>query len=136
MAIPTPVNVPVQLRAGRNIGIEPGLVPFVQDGASPETDVNPTVGSVTVILECPERMARTPQTGGTVSGMISNRTAASFLYEVYFRDDQGNDALLAASVTLLAGAISNFLYGTEGDDSALVLCPGEKIVLKSVPGLG
>jgi hypothetical protein len=129
MASPTPVNVPVQLRAGRNIGIEPGLVPFVQDGGGAETDVNPL--GVTVILSCPERMSRTPQTGVASSGMIVNRTADDVDYAVYFRDDQGHEALLAAKVTVGSGDVDPFLYGTEGDLAVLALCPGENIILRT-----
>lgn len=131
MAAPTPVNPPLQLRAGRNIGIEPGLVPFVQDGAGPETDANVT--GVTVVLSCPDRMSRTPQTGGLESGFIINRTAASVSYSVLFRDDQGNEALLQVNTPVAAGAADPFTYGVEADAAVLALCPGENIILRTIP---
>jgi hypothetical protein len=83
-------------------------------------------------MDCPDRTARTPQIGSSTGGTFYNRTANDFHYEVYFRDIFGNDALLAPLATVTAGTVAGYVSGEEMKISTLVLCPGEKIVLKSV----
>ena len=135
----TTVNPQLQARAGRNIGIEPttGLA-FVQDAGAPETDVNPT--GDTVILECPEGMARAPigsreafqGSSGLASGFIVNRTASPYGYDVIFRDDQGNEITIQSG-TADANAMTPFVYapwGGAGKPETFVLNPGEKILLR------
>jgi hypothetical protein len=131
MANPTSANIPVQLRAGRNIGIEKGLTPFVQAGASRETEINPTIGSSTVILLCPDKTARAIQTDVTpTSGLSINTTVATINYLILFQDTQGNKAFIGAGIA--SPGVANFLYGTEADASTVVLAPGEAIVIEIV----
>ena len=127
-------NIPLQQRAGRNIGIEPSLASaFLQDAQAPETDVNTATGAKTTILECPEGMARAPQQAGfnQNAGMILNRSAATFPYEVLFVDDLGNE-LAINSGSVPANTAQGFSYTDMNATSAenLVLNPGEKIVLR------
>ena len=128
----TTTNVPLQKRAGRNIGIEPGSSPFVQDGGGRETNVPATLGAKTVILSCPDRMARSPQTGGIGSGFVVNGTASDYTFKVFFRDDQGNEAQISNAQTVPTGDVLDFIYGVETGAINLVLCPGEKIILLGV----
>jgi hypothetical protein len=127
-------NIPLQQRAGRNIGIEPSLASaFLQDAQGPETDVNTATGAKTTILECPQGMARAPQQAGfnQNAGMLINRSAATFPYEVLFVDDLGNE-LMINSGTVAANTVQGFSYTDTNLISAenLVLNPGEKIVLR------
>jgi hypothetical protein len=127
-------NIPLQQRAGRNIGIEPSLASaFLQDAQGPETDVNTATGAKTTILECPQGMARAPQQAGfnQNAGMLINRSAATFPYEVLFVDDLGNE-LVINSGTVAANTVQGFSYTDTNLISAenLVLNPGEKIVLR------
>jgi hypothetical protein len=123
-------NVPLQKRAGRNIGIEPGAKPFLQDAGGRETEIARPIGSYTVILECPQGVARNPNVDCAqgAAGVICNK-GADFFYEVRFRDTLGNEVVLDSG-SVLSGASDSFEYGTE--DYPLVLTPGEKIVLKSI----
>jgi hypothetical protein len=127
-------NVPLQQRAGRNIGIEPNLASaFLQDASGPETDVNTATNAKTTILECPEGMARAPQQAGfdQRAGMIINRSAADFDYLVLFVDDLGNEIILSGS-SVAANSAEGFSYTGTNLILAenLVLNPGEKIVLQ------
>ena len=127
-------NIPLQQRAGRNIGIEPSLASaFLQDAQAPETDVNTATGAKTTILECPQGMARAPQQAGfnQNAGMILNRSAAAFAYDVLFVDDLGNE-LVIGSGSVAANTVQGFSYTDANLLSAenLVLNPGEKIVLR------
>jgi len=132
-------NAPLQKRAGLNIGIEPGQYPFLQDAGGREVEINPTVGAKTVILECPQGIARTPltQSADDTDGMIFNVSGADFHYEVWFRDVDGNEAKVADSATVGSGA-SVFFSANSGylDDTAFTLTPGEKLLILSVSGLG
>ena len=137
------VNKPLQRRAGRNIGIEPGFCTFMQDAGCPEIDVNTNIGAETVILECPAGMARSPQRLGTVvgdnpnnnpNGFIVNRTADPVAYTVLFQDDQGNKLEIAGGQTADPNDVSSFTYGLKGEKGglglAIALNPGEKILLR------
>jgi hypothetical protein len=129
------VNPQLQARAGRNIGIEPGLYSaFLQDAGGPETDVNPT--GDTVILECPQGMARSPlslnaSTNPPPAGWILNRTASDFFYLVIFRDDESNE-IEVGNGDVAANAVSTFIYWENSDvgQKPWVLNPGEKILLR------
>jgi hypothetical protein len=130
----TTPNVPLQKRAGRNIGIEPGAHAFLQDAGGRETEIARPIGSYTTILECPQGVARNPNVDGAQAraGVICNK-GADFFYEVRFRDTLGNEVLLASG-SVLAGAVGvDFEYGTS--NYPLVLTPSEKIVIKSVASL-
>ena len=127
-------NIPLQQRAGRNIGIEPSLASaFLQDAQGPETDVNTATGAKTTILECPQGMARAPQQAGfnQNAGMLINRSAAAFAYLVLFVDDLGNE-LEINSGSVAANTAQGFSYTGTSFTTAenLVLNPGEKIVLR------
>jgi hypothetical protein len=52
-----PENIPLQQRAGRNIGVQV-LPPYLHDAAMPEIAVNPT--GVTTIMEGKDEVVRTP----------------------------------------------------------------------------
>lgn len=126
------VNVPLQKRAGLNIGIEePNFAPFLQDGGGKETQINPVIGAETVILECPAGSARSVNNGSENQGMIFNTSAANFSYEVLFQDTLGNKLELNTG-TVNAGEALSFVY--QGKSAPLVLVPGEKILLKAAQG--
>jgi hypothetical protein len=134
------VNPQLQARAGRNIGVEPSLYDaFLQDAGGPETDVNPT--GDTVILECPQGMARSPLSisplaSPPTAGMIVNRTASAFNYSVLFVDDEGNEIVIGIGGSVGANSVNPFIYwvgiGFQGVEP-WVLCPGEKIILRDAP---
>lgn len=135
----TTKNQPLQQRAGRNIGIEPSLFPFIQASASPTTVINPGVGSKTVIVECPEKTARTPllPNESTAGGLIFNTTASDAYFDVLFVDAEGNEIRIG-TVTATANADSEFRYADnigQIEDAIFVLTPGEKIVLQRILGL-
>ena len=128
-------NVPLQRRAGRNIGIEPGgAVPFVQDAGGRETEIARAIGAYTVILECPDGVARNPSVTSSqhAAGLLFNK-GAEFFYEVRFRDTLGNEVVLIQS-SISATDVSGFDYGLAA--LILVLAPGEKIVIKSISDPG
>jgi hypothetical protein len=129
-------NLPLEQRAGRNIGIEPTLaLAFAQGAGAPETDVNAAIGARTTILECPVGVARTPK-GANVNeqGFLTNRSAVDYNYSVLFVDDLGNELEIRTD-SVGAGLVAPFAYISSANGLALVLAPGEKIVLLSVaPG--
>ena len=129
----TKANVPLQRRAGLNIGIEPDFSVYLQDAGGKEKALNTPVGSETVILECPEGVARTPLSMGENSGVIANPTAIDFNYTVFFRDELGNDAALTGVQTLAGNSNDAFVYHDGRlQDTSFTLTPGQKIVIKSV----
>ena len=130
----TQENTPLQKRAGANIGIEPGMgSPFRQDGGAKEKILSAVVGAESVILECPDRVARTPLAVGEAQGVIRNGSAADFNYQVFFRDELGNDCPLTGVVTITPGGFGDFGYH-DGRlaETGFTLTPGQKIVLKTV----
>jgi hypothetical protein len=128
------VNPQLQARAGRNIGVEPPLYSgFVQDAGAPETDVNPNAD--TVILECPQGMARSPMTVSLgippSAGVIVNRSAMNYNYFVIFVDDLGNELMLFSIDGVASNDVEPFQYfGGFNGIEPWVLCPGEKIILR------
>jgi len=132
-------NVPLQKRAGLNIGIEPGAAPFLQYSGGREVEINPAIGAKTVILECPEGIARTPLTqvaeaAGGAGGVIVNTTTNTFAYEVWFRDADGNEAKIADVFSLAGPGFDAFVANNSYlDETAFTLTPGEKIFILSVP---
>ena len=130
-------NVPLQQRAGLNIGIEPGILPFIQYSGGREVEINPAIGAKTVILECPEGTARTPltQAAEDAGGVIVNTTADTFYYEVWFRDADGNEAKVANVATRATGVDEFVANNSYLDGTAFTLTPGEKIFILSVSGM-
>jgi hypothetical protein len=129
----TTVNVPLQARAGKNIGIEPGPGPFVQHAGGEETPVNPVVGSMTPILACPDGVRRTPLFRGAAaegSGVIFNNTALDFSYRLFFRDKLGNEVPVGPLQTVGAAASDSLLGYDDLEETAFCLTPGESIVLR------
>jgi len=128
-------NVPLQKRAGLNIGIEPGAAPFLQYSGGREVEISPAVGAKTVILECPEGIARTPlaQAAEDAGGVIVNTTTNTFDYEVWFRDADGNEAKIADVFSLAGPGAGPFVANNSYlDETAFTLTPGEKIFILSV----
>lgn len=135
-------NPPLQARAGRNIGIEAPLgQAYLQSAGAPQ--VNASDNGDTVILECPEHTARAlyysdaaTQLGGNLGqGLIVNTSNADVDYEVFFRDVEGNEISLGFGA-VVAGDVGPFSYFVSGylfESVNLVLCEGEKIVLRVKP---
>jgi hypothetical protein len=131
----TQANQPLQRRAGLNIGVEPSMGVHLQDAGAKERILDTTVGSETVILECPPKTARTPLVSGEGSeGMIINNTASGFAYRVFFRDELGNDIPLGGQTIIGPNVASEFNYGEAIDDLGFTLTPGQKIVIKAEVG--
>jgi hypothetical protein len=125
------MDIPLQQRAGRNIGIESSPV-FLQSAGGPEIAVK--ASGDTVIMEGVASAVRTPFTRGNFSGTVFNDTVAAFFFNVYFKDELGNELLLTTVQTVnpnssidldLTGA------GVFTPDLPLSLCEGEKLVLRS-----
>lgn len=130
-------NVPLQQRAGRNIGVE-GITPYVQGAATPETPV--AANGDTVLMEGREHVARTPLVQGKIPsgtipafGVCFNNTAGSIDYSIFFVDED-NREMLVGSGTVGANSAGPLMLT---DANAIwALCPGEKLVLRHEPTPG
>jgi hypothetical protein len=130
-------NIPLQQRAGRNIGVEV-TTPYVQGAASPETPV--ALIGPTTLMEGREHVARTPLVQGKIPsgvtpafGVLFNNTLGSINYSVFFVDAVNNEMLVGAG-TVPANSAGPLVLTNA--DAIWALCPGEKIVLKHVPTPG
>jgi hypothetical protein len=126
-------NIPLQQRAGRNIGVEV-TPPYIQGAAAPQILVA-TSGS-TVLMQGRENVARTPFVRtklypalSWIYGVLFNNTAASIDYEVFFVDDENNE-MEVSSGTVAANAVGSLTISVVG---FWALCPGEKLVLRHAP---
>jgi hypothetical protein len=132
-----PENIPLQQRAGRNIGTEV-LPPFINGGAMPEIAVNPT--GATTIMEGQEGVVRTPchqvgilpGTDGPSFGAVINQNTDDYDIGIFFVDDENNEILIG-SLNVLAdeNAPLNLEQAYLAGGAVLGLCPGEKIILRS-----
>jgi hypothetical protein len=125
----TTVNVPLQNRAGKNVGNQP-LHPFVHGAAMPETPVN-TSGKTT-LMEGQKNVVRTPTLPATVGsfGFVSNQSVISYDYTPIFVDNEGNEMVIGPATTVAAGAVGILTLSNPFLDGAFLgLCEGEKIVL-------
>jgi hypothetical protein len=124
-----PENIPLQQRAGRNIGVQV-LPPYLHDAAMPEIAVNPT--GVTTIMEGKDEVVRTPSVRVFLGnfGAIINQTALDYLFEIFFVDNQNNE-LKIGEVEADAGESTGLnLWGWWATSVLLGLCLGEKIILR------
>lgn len=130
-------NIPLQQRAGRNIGNEV-LPPFIHGAAMPEIAVN--TNGMTVLMEGQEKVLRTPSVrvvSGNFGGII-NQSSINYLATVYFVDNEGNEMAISEELDVGANDMTEL---NMGGDSALALalglflglCPGEKIILRCAP---
>jgi hypothetical protein len=134
-------NKPLQSRAGRNVGIE-SLPVFLQAAGAPEVVIDnipaqPAVSAPVTLMEAVESALRTPFTRGEESGTIFNKDVSNVGVGVYFEDDQGNQMLIAAVLTL-AGSVAPLNLALTGVDAnpftpakPLSLCHGEKLVARA-----
>jgi len=130
----TSQNVPLQQRAGHNIGNE-SLPPFIHGAAMPETAVN--VSGVTVLMVGQEKVVRTPSVR-VVSGnfgAVINQTVNIYNFGVFFVDDLGNEMLLGVG-TSNPGLAELNLEGYFEQGLMLGLCLGEKIIMRTTLGGG
>lgn len=128
----TTQNVPLQQRAGNNIGNET-LPPYIHGAAMPETPVN--VNGVTVLMEGQEKVVRTPcvRTISGNFGAVINQTATSYDCVILFVDDQGNEMVLGDFTADPSSMSELNLEGYFEQGLILALCPGEKIILRTTP---
>jgi hypothetical protein len=124
-----PENIPLQQRAGRNIGVQV-LPPYLHDAAMPEIAVNPT--GVTTIMEGKDEVVRTPSIRVFAGnfGVIINQSALDYLFEVFFVDDQNNELKIGEVESAAGDAAALNLWGYWGVGLFLNLCYGEKIILR------
>jgi hypothetical protein len=124
-----PKNIPLQQRAGRNIGVQV-LPPYLHDAAMPEIAVNPT--GVTTIMEGKDEVVRTPSIRVFAGnfGVIINQSALDYLFEVFFVDDQNNELKIGEVESAAGDAAALNLWGYWGVGLFLNLCYGEKIILR------
>jgi hypothetical protein len=132
-----PENIPLQQRAGRNIGTEV-LPPFINGAAMPEIAVNPS--GVTVVMEGQEGVVRTPcvragndysQEDGPNWGLVINQTDDDLNIDILFVDTENNEMKLGDIVVgaqSLEGLLLEYIFAA---GAFLGLCPGEKIILRS-----
>ena len=123
-------NVPLQQRAGRNIGNEV-LPPIIHGAAMPELAVNPS--GDTVLMEGQENVVRTPcvRTVSGNFGAIINQTAILQGFIVLFRDDEGNEMPISLPIAANAGDFGELNLGAFfAEGLFLGLCPGEKLILR------
>ncbi|MFQ5339934.1 MAG: hypothetical protein ACE5F6_00150 [Anaerolineae bacterium] len=132
-----PENIPLQQRAGRNIGTE-ALPPFINGAAMPEIVVNPS--GVTVVMVGQEGVVRTPcvranslpdELDGPNWGFVINQTDNDLNIDILFVDNENNEMKLGDIVVLaqsLEGLILEYVFAA---GAFLGLCPGEKIILRS-----
>jgi hypothetical protein len=127
-------NIPLQQRAGRNIGVEV-TPPYIQGAAAPQILVAPT--GATVLMTGRENVARTPygrarvyDSGAWGFGRIFNNTAVSIDWEVSFVDTEGNEMLVASGTV---GANSSEELEINEVTGYWALCAGEKLVLRHAP---
>lgn len=125
-----PENIPLQQRAGRNIGIEV-LPPYIHGAGAPEIAVNPT--GRTVIMEGQEGVVRSPslRLHEAAFGFIFNQTAVEYDITILFVDDQNNETEIGDAALLANSVVPLLLESPFADGAFLGLCPGEKIVLDS-----
>lgn len=126
----TTVNIPLQQRAGHNIGNQ-GTFPFTHGAGSREIAVN--VSGATVLMEGRDKVVRTPCLGAELAnfGFIFNSTATSYDYTVVFVDDLGNEIEIGGDTVAGGAAYPLNLGDAFANGQAFVgLCPGEKIVLR------
>lgn len=131
----TTVNIPLQQRAGHNIGNQ-GVFPFVHGAAGREIAVN--VSGATVLMEGRDKVVRTPCVGAISAnfGVLYNATTTSYDFTILFVDDQGNESEIGEG-TVAGGAVGqlNLEDDFEEGEAFLGLCPGEKIILRLTPTL-
>lgn len=121
-------------RAGLNIGIEPTLLPFVQASAG---DVIPVPRSGdTVLGESTNQAARVIFLDETIVGFVWNSDSApSTQVDVLFRDELGNEILLAEADVSVPGPGPGpvQIFTENGEEfSFACLAPGEQIIARIV----
>jgi hypothetical protein len=131
----TTQNIPLQQRAGNNIGNE-SLPPFIHGAAMPETAVN--VSGNTTLMEGQDKVVRTPSVRTIAGnfGAVINQTANTYDCVVLFVDDEGNEMPLG-DFTVNPNSLGELnLEGYFAEGLFLGLCPGEKIILNTALGGG
>ena len=127
------MDVPLSARSGRNVGIEPTLLPFVQAGAAEVVAINQS--SDTVVAQYTEQAARVLfASGNDKSGYLFNNGPGNADVDFFFVDELGNEISLtgAVPVPVPAGSppvpflqVSTFRF--------FCLARGEKIVARATP---
>jgi hypothetical protein len=136
-------NIPLEQRAGRNIGIE-SLPVFIQAAAGPEVAVtsigsSEPGGAAVTLMTAVKNAVRTPFTRGPANGMVFNKDASNTaLYLVWLDDGEGN-LFLIDSGSVGGGDVEPLdLSGAgPGDPNAftpakpLCLCGNEKLIMRA-----
>lgn len=128
------MNTPLQRRAGNNVGIQPGSVPWLEANGN-RPIVSPS-GEV-VLLQGKEGFARSPTTRVGQPGdnfLAFNPSATDMDYETFFV--KGTDELPLGSGTVSSGGGFDSLDMGDlaGIESLLVLEADEKIILRVTSG--
>ena len=132
-------NIPLQQRAGRNIGIE-SLPVFLQAAGAPEVVAQTGVpfGPRVTLFKGVSNALRTPYLRAPSSGRVfCADTDPSGALGVFFQDDQGNEMLIAGVLMVAAGSYPLDLDSAPApflNDKPLNLGFGEKLVAAAAGG--
>jgi hypothetical protein len=128
----TTQNIPLQQRAGNNIGNET-LPPYIHGAAMPETPVN--TNGTTTLMEGQSKVVRTPcvRTIAGNFGALINQSPISYDCVILFVDALGNEMVLGDFIAGASGLSELNLEGYFAQGLILGLCPGEKIILRTAP---
>jgi hypothetical protein len=123
----------LSVRAGRNIGIEPTLLPFVQAAAGNIFTLDPNKD--VIVAEHTDQAARVFFVDESVVGFVWNTNSAPTTDVLFlFRDELGNE-ILFASVVVSDIPGPEPIHTDEGvEGSFACLAPGEQIVARITPG--
>jgi len=127
----------LKVRAGLNVGNQPGFLTFVQKAGCKSTVV-PTNGVKTTILEGVEGGHRSMYVQMEApSALIVNGALADYDWTLWFEDDEGNQMAIdtgsvIAAVPPVVGVTSIM---PPLNEVLFALAPGEKFLLSCVPAV-
>lgn len=119
----------LSVRAGRNVGIEPSLLPWTRAAKGDPILVNEQ--GDTLLMVSTDKAARDLASGlpGVVGWFFSNPPPVlPKVFNLYFVDELGNEIPIGATAILTLPVQPMILFSVKVSTSGFCLAPGEKII--------